>query len=320
MRAIVCEAGSVRLAPEYAAPSAGSGEARVRVRKALVTRADGEIATGRRRHVGVMGQALVGEVERAPDAPALIGKRVVASPDIICGMCDLCRGGLSRHCRDRASLGRDDRDGCFCELVRVPVRNLVEVPRGVDDDAAPMAPVVASALHAAQHIRPGQKAFITILGDGLEALVAAQVARQTSDAVRLLGWRPERFGLCEKWGVRHRHADHAGRRRDQTVVIDCEGSPRSLELAAGLLRPRGTIILTCAPGRGQAIDLRPIVDAELEMVGSRAGPVQDAVALLARGEIDTHSLIGRRVRFEDGAAAIAAVGSGELLSALIDIG
>lgn len=301
------------------APAAGSDEALVRVRRALVTRVDTDIANGARRHAGVMGQALVGEVVEAIGERQLVGRRVVASPDVICGMCDLCRGGLSRHCRDRVSLGRDDRDGCFCELVRVPARNLVEVARAVDDDAALLAGPVAAALHAAQHIELGGKTFVSIIGDGLEALASAQVMAPMNATVRVLGWRPQQFGLCEKWSIRHRHADEAGRRRDQTVVIDCEGSARSLKLAAGLLRPRGTLIMMAAPG-GEALDLRPIVEAELEVRGSRGGPLQDAVALLARGGIDAATLLGRRVRLEDAPAAIASVASGELLSAVIDIG
>jgi alcohol dehydrogenase len=319
MRAVVCEAGQVRFVADRPAAAAGSGEALVRVRKALVTRVDVEIASGVRRHAGVMGQAFVGEIEQALGEPQLVGRRVVASPDVICGMCDLCRGGLSRHCRDRVSLGRDDRDGCFCGLVRVPVRNLVEVARAVDDDAAPLAGVVAAALHAALHIELGGKTFVSVIGDGLEGLACAQVIAPLNATVRVLGWRPERLGLCEKWQIRHRHANEAGRRRDQTVVIDSEGSARSMALAAGLLRPRGTLIMMAAPG-GETLDLRPIVEAELEVRGSRAGSLQEAMALLGRGGIDAASLIGRRVRLEEAPGAIAAVASGNLLSALIDIG
>lgn len=309
----------MRFVADRAAPAAGSGEALVRVRRALVTRLEAQIAAGSRRHAGVMGQGFVGQIEEALGEPQLVGRRVVASPDIICGMCDLCRAGLSRHCRDRVSLGRDDRDGCFCELVRAPVRNLVEVPRAVDDDAALLAGPVAQALHAAQHIELGGKTFVTVIGDGLEGLAAAQVMSQMNTSVRVLGWKPARLALCEKWGIRHRHANETGLRRDQTVVIDTEGSARSLALAAGLLRPRGTLIMMAAP-RGEQVDLRPIVEAEFEVRGSRGGPMQEAIGLLARGEFDAASLIARRVRLEDAPAAIAQVASGDLLSAAIDIG
>ncbi|MFG0286321.1 MAG: alcohol dehydrogenase catalytic domain-containing protein [Phycisphaerales bacterium JB039] len=320
MRAIVCEAGRIRFDPEHAAPVPGPGEAIVRVSKALVTGFEAEIATGARRHAGVMGHAFVGTVQQAAGGSKFAGRRIVAAPDIICGLCDLCRAGLSRHCRDRVTLGRDDRDGCFCELVRLPERNLVEVPRALDDDAAVMAPVVAAAIHAAQYVRLEGKVFVTVIGDGIEALAVAQVTRPLNATVRLLGWRPAMFGLCEKWGVRHRHADDAGQRRDQTVVIDCEGTARSLQLAVRMLRPRGTLILTRAPAPGEGADLRPVIDAELEVLGSRTGPIADALALLERGAFDAHSLIGRRMRLEDGPAGISAVATGQQLSALLDIG
>ena len=319
MRAIVCEAGRVRFDPEHADPVAGPGEAIVRVTKALVTGSEAQIACGALRHAGIMGHAFVGTVQQAPDGSKLAGRRVVAAPDIICGMCDLCRGGLSRHCRDRVTLGRDDRDGCFCERVRVPVRNLVEVPRQMDDDSAVMAPVVAAAIHAAQYVRLEGKVFVTIIGDGIEALAAAQVMRPLNTTVRVLGWRPELFGLCEKWSVRHRHADDVGRRRDQTVVIDCEGTARSIQLAVSMLRPRATLILTRAPAPSQEVDLRSIVESELEVLGSRTGPIADAITLMERGGVDTHTLVGRRIRLEDAPGAIGAVAANELLSALIDV-
>src|SRR5690606_6250511 len=80
-------------------------------------------------------------------------------------------------------------------------------------------------------------------------LLTAQALARLNKSVRLLGSRPERVALCERWGVKHRLIEEAGRRQDQEVVIDCTGASGgasgggALRLAMQLVRPRGVILL-----------------------------------------------------------------------------
>lgn len=66
------------------------------------------------------------------------------------------------------------------------------------------------------------------------------------------------------------------------VVVDATGSPAGLSLAAGLCRPMGTLVLksTCAAGSEQ-FNAAPFVIDELRVVGSRCGPIDEALQLLA---------------------------------------
>lgn len=66
------------------------------------------------------------------------------------------------------------------------------------------------------------------------------------------------------------------------VVIDATGSPAGLKLAAGMCRPMGTLVLksTCAAGVEQ-FNAAPFVIDELRVVGSRCGPIDRALELLA---------------------------------------
>ena len=146
---------------------------------------------------------------------ARLGERVTVEPCIVCGKCDRCRAGLTFHCASRTVMGLCGRDGCFAERFAVPVVNLVEVPRHVPDDAAVFAEPLARALHAAHILRVEGKPFVTVLGDGIDALLSAQILARLNASVRLLGWQPEKFGLCERWSIKHRHADEVGRRQDQ---------------------------------------------------------------------------------------------------------
>ncbi|MEO1007891.1 MAG: alcohol dehydrogenase catalytic domain-containing protein [Planctomycetota bacterium] len=250
----------------------------------------------------ILGRDLVGVVSEVGDeAPTsirdrLLKARVACASRVAIGTCDMCRAGVPQHCRDGDTLGAGRLDGTLSGSVAIPWRNLALVPDGMDDAVALLAQPLARAIHAARMIRMQGKVYVTVLGDNLNALLAAQVIAQLNATVRILGWRPEVFGRAEKWGIQHRHADEVGRREDQTVVVDCMGSERSLDLALGLVRPRGTIILASASEASATADLSAVVRNELELLGARDGPVSDALAMLARGDIDTAGLIEARVR------------------------
>jgi threonine dehydrogenase-like Zn-dependent dehydrogenase len=207
-------------------------------------------------------------------------------------------------------LGQGGRAGCFADRVIVPAGSLHPVPEGLSDERAIFAAPLAVAAHAAALFRAEGKPYITVLGDGLLALLCAQVMARLNARVRLLGWRPERFGLCERWGIKHRHAGEVGRRHDQDVVIDASESGAGLALALGLVRPRGKLILMgegSRRGAGLACEgLAQVVADEIELLGCRCGSIAEALAMLARGDVQTEALVARRARLDDAAMILNA--------------
>lgn len=290
-------------------PVARAGEAIVRMTRAAV---DGLRAGD----AGVVaGREMVGVVMSVADAArgasaALVGKRVVVSPLVACGACDLCRGGLSTHCRERKELGAT-RDGTLAERVSVPLANLVEVPKELDDDRAAFAVPLGAALHAASLAKLEGKVFVTVIGDSLEAVLAAQVMAQRNASVRLLGRRAQRLSVCEKWGVKHRHIDEAGRRADQDLVLSFSGSDVDLDVALRLARPRATVVLAERVAWTHAREaLVPLRDGEMTLIGARGVRLAEAVALLAGGGIDVMALLSGKFAFAKVEGAIAAVQEG----------
>ena len=65
------------------------------------------------------------------------------------------------------------------------------------------------------------------------------------------------------------------------VVVDATGSPAGLKLAAGLCRPMGTLVLKSTCAAGEQFNAAPFVIDELRVVGSRCGPIDEALRLLA---------------------------------------
>lgn len=305
MKAVVGGAQGAKLV-DRVEPTSGEGECVVRVRAALVTPAD--VRASLRGATVAFGQAFVGTVDAVSgDAGApkggrdLLGKRVAVHPVVRCGKCDRCLGGLSSHCRVRSILGLEGRDGGLAERVAVPTANCSLLPDSLDDERAVFAVTVGEAIEATRQIRLDGKAFITVLGDDLVALVTAQVMTRLNALVRVVARQEATLAAAEKLGVKHRHADEIGRRGDQDVVVDCIGTAESLAFASALVRSRGTVVLkslaATAEGTGAA-DLSPIVLGELTVQGSFYGPLPQAIELLGKRSIEVVSLIERRVNLD----------------------
>lgn len=328
MRAVRYDGQNVRLDTDSPEPTPGAGEAVVRVLLAAIDPIDLAVVAGDLPFRGVIGRKFVGEVvsvsgERGGE---LVGKRVVASPVVVDPTSEMARRGLGAHDPDRRLAGARGRDGALAERVCLPVTNLVPVPEGVTNEAAVFALPVARALHAARMVRLEGKAFITVLGDSVDALVSAQVMTRLNASVRVLGRREAPRRLCERWGVRHRDTDEAGRRHDQDVVIDCECRPDSVALALAMARPRGTVILkpdvapvpgACVPAL-VGVNLSPALLHEIDIVSAHGGSVREGVALLASEPIDTDALLGRRHTLADAIGALRAAGDPDALTVLVE--
>lgn len=293
-------------------PTPGA-EVTLRVLRALVTRAD----TMPVAFAGVRGSCVVGVVDGAGSA-SVKGEPVrhIVMPQVVCGVCDLCTRGLSQHCQHRTTIGHHGRDGGFATALRVPQANLVPVPHAVGDDAALLAHAVASALHACRIVRIEGKTYVTVLGDGADALLTAQAMARRNASVRLIGTNPQRGTLCERWGVKHRLLSEIGRRMDQDIVIDATGDASGTATALELVRPRGTVVVRVEAPPVIAAQLRPgvtptdlarVAANELTLLGSRDGSLAEALAALERHEFDTAGLIQGRVGVAELAEALAMV-------------
>ncbi|MDQ3255790.1 MAG: alcohol dehydrogenase catalytic domain-containing protein, partial [Acidobacteriota bacterium] len=131
MRALRYENESLSVA-DVSVPDA-AGEALVRVTLSGICNTDLEIVRGYAGFRGTLGHEFVGVVERAPDAPALVGKRVVGEINAGCGVCELCAAEDARHCPQRTVLGIVNRDGAHAEFLQLPSINLLPVPDAVPD-------------------------------------------------------------------------------------------------------------------------------------------------------------------------------------------
>ncbi|MEK6702583.1 MAG: alcohol dehydrogenase catalytic domain-containing protein [Planctomycetota bacterium] len=304
------------------------GEALVRITRVALGSPDAVTTGEQSPFQGTLGQEGVGVVEHlwagatGEESRKWERKRVAISSVLSCGACEVCRGGMGWHCVMGTAMGRMGRDGVLAQFAAVPLRNLTEIPSGLDDDRAAFAGVVGSVVQMTHAVRVERRTFVTVLGDGVTGLIAGQLLAKSNASVRLLGRHESRFLLCERWGIKHRHERDAGRRGDQDVVVDCTGMPGGLEMACKLVRPRGVIVVKGPPSRGVRQSRMVCLDAaashEVTVIFSAASNPREGLGVLEARGVDVLALITRRGKLSDGAALLDWAGSREHLAVLVE--
>jgi alcohol dehydrogenase len=289
----------VRNCPE---PSPPKGEALIKVTLAGICSTDIEITRGYMGFSGVLGHEFVGEVVRG--SRRWQGKRVVGEINCVCERCDMCRSGMSTHCRHRTVLGIAGRNGCFAEMTSLPERNLHEVPDTVSDEEAVFVEPLAAAFQVIKQVRLEPRMRVAVLGSGRLGLLVAQVLAHTGCRLSVVGRNEHTLSFCEKKGIQTVPVDDLVPRKDHDLVVECTGSPAGLDLAMQIVRPRGEIILKSTYAARSEVNLTPLVVDEISVLGSRCGPFSDAISALARKQIDVQSMITRSLPLSKGVEAI----------------
>lgn len=313
MRALVLSESGPRWRTDAPEPQA---DASTIIRPTLCAIGAADLRTiARNRFRGTLGHEFVGVIESIKGQPAglRVGQRVTAWPSIPCAACDLCKGGLSTHCRDQRTLGQRGIDGCFADRIAIPTDRVIPIPDSLSDEHAIFAQPLGAAIHAARLVALEAQAFVTILGDSSLALLAAQVMARKNATVRLLTERERPLELCAKWGIRHRPTHQSGLRADQDVVVDCSGIADAA--CFGMIRPRGSVILAAPPHA--PIDLEKAWANEIQLLAARGCAMTEALRELSTGAVQTDGLIERTLPFDQATDALAlAARAGSLKIAL----
>lgn len=315
MRALRVGDGGTSLV-EVPAP-APDGEALVRVVLSGICNTDLELARGYMGFRGTIGHEFVGVVEDPGGGPISRGRRVVGEINAGCGTCARCAAGDPRHCATRTVLGIVGRDGAHADMLRLPARNLLEVPAGVPDEHAVFVEPLAAACGVLERcpIAPGER--VAIIGDGKLGLLVAMALADRRPL--LVGRHPSKLAIAGARGIETATTDDARRRgRGFDVVIEASGGPSGFALALDLLRPQGALVLKSTFHGDTPIDAARIVVDEIRVIGSRCGRFTPALELLARGAVDVGPLVSEVVSLdgaEDAMRRAAAPGVMKILLA-----
>lgn len=294
-------------------------EALIRVRMAGICNTDLEIIKGYMGFKGIPGHEFVGIVEKAGEHNrSFINKRVVGEINCVCGVCDYCIGGLSRHCPQRTTLGISGRDGAFAEYLTLPVANLHEVPDNISDEEAVFTEPLAAAFEILEqvNVRPTDK--IIVLGDGKLGLLCAFVLALTGAKIALAGNHDRKLAIAREAGIPVYPANDLPAGRKYDIVVEATGTPVGLKNALELVRPRGTIVLKSTVAASREVDLNRIVIDEITLLGSRCGPFEPALRALSDKTVNVRPLISGIFPADRALDAFAAAVQKGSLKVLID--
>lgn len=302
MRALFLADGRLQYRTDYPNPQPKENEVLVEVRLAGICATDLEMVKG---YVpdfsGVLGHEFVGEVVET-SAGDWHGRRVVATINIGCGRCAVCRHSGPEHCEQRQALGIHNRDGVFADYVVLPLSNLLAVPDEVPDEAAVFTEPLAAALRIREQVLLRPSAKTAVVGPGRLGMLIGKVLSLDGTEVTMLGRRPESLTLAKAWGLQTALVDELPDNQFD-FVVEATGNNAGFAHALRLVRPLGTLVLKSTFAGNIDLDLTKLVVSEITVVGSRCGPFSPALRLLADGIIDVQSLIDADYALHDGLAA-----------------
>ena len=265
----------------------------IKILVADICSTDREILKGYRPDFrGVMGHEFCGAVVESQD-PSLVGKTVVGELNEGCGKCLYCRTGREKHCLSRKVIGMS-KDGCFAEYMTLATHLIHLVPEGMPPGKAVFTEPLAAALEITEQVHIYSSVNTAIIGDGRLAFMTAQVLALTGTDLTVVGRHPEKMKLFEPFA--RTVPESCFRREDGTIrdltadecfetVVDASGSRSGFELALKLVRKMGTIVLKSTYAGSTSLDLSQVPVSEISIVGSRCGPFEPALKLLAENKV-----------------------------------
>ena len=300
-------------------PRLRPGWALIQMRLAGICNTDIEILRGYHNFRGTPGHEFIGEVKdvrgSALERARWIGRRVVGEINIGCAalgfrpLCRFCRSGLKTHCARRKVLGIVAHDGTFAECLALPLENLHAVPDSMPDEIAVFTEPLAAACEILEQLPVRRFREVAVLGDGKLAHLVAQALCCAGLRVIMFGKHEKKLALARRRGiatqrVRGDASDSARIKRSFPLVIEATGSPTGLALAQHMTEPRGTLVLKSTFHGAVRAETWPIVVKEINVVGSRCGPFNRALALLRASKVDPCPLISRAFSLAEAPRAV----------------
>ncbi len=208
----------------------------------------------------ILGHEVGGVVEDGLEK----GRAVAVNPLIECGQCDQCAGGRENLCRNRTHVGFHIPGG-FAERLRVPERQLVPLPKGVEAWKGALAEPLAVAVHAAQRAGDVRGRRVLVVGGGGIGAFVAWVLRRSGGKVAVVEANEKRRLWLEELGV----ADVAGEAEGEfEVVVDSAGTGGSVDMCLSRCAPGGRVVVVGLGASEARLRLDHLVLGEVALEGS----------------------------------------------------
>jgi len=310
MKAMLLKAANAPLVLETVPdPVPGPGEA---VAKVLACGAGLTIHHARAGRVPVqypriLGHEITGEIVAlgAGVDDLRVGDAVTAYFYLTCGRCRWCRTNRETLCEHFGGYVGREIDGGYAEYIKLPARNFLKLPPGLDwrkhaSELGVICDAIATPVKVVRKARivPGDTVAVFGAGGGLGIhmlMIARWAHARRVIAVDVMA---SKFEACTKSGadatvdasdgkVAERLLDLTGG-RGIDVAIDFVCSTGTLEAAFAALGRGGRLVTLGGHGAPFRVEPGAMLRKELEILGSRYATRQevlDALDLVARGDV-----------------------------------
>ena len=254
----------------------------------------------------IIGHEITGEIVDvgAGVGGLAVGDAVTAYYYLFCGHCRMCLGNLEPLCeRSGGNVGKEC-DGGYAEYIKLPARNFLRLPDGLDYRAHPAEiGVICDALATPYKVnrrtgtRPGETVAVFGAGGGLgiHQIMLSKWAGARVIAVDIAAGKLEacrRAGAVEVVDAARHDVVEALREltggRGVDVSVDYVSSSATLEQAVQSLAVKGRMVTLGGAGKVFRVDAMQMLLKELDLLGSRyvtRSEVLDTLALVARGDL-----------------------------------
>lgn len=255
MKSIVCEKPYKLKFADLPLPKKKKGEALIRLKRIGICGTDMHAYKGNQPYFTyprILGHELSGfilDIEKNK-VGLEVGDQVAVIPYVHCGACIACRNGKTNCCTALSVIGVH-QDGGMCEVLSVPIQNLVKAEGITLDQAAIIEPLAIGA-HAVKRSAIIEGENVLVIGAGPIGLGVMAFAKQQGARVLAMDINEERLEFCEKW-AKVDATIRAGKEsipllKEQTsgnfptIVFDATGNVHSMEGAFQYVAHGGKLI------------------------------------------------------------------------------
>ena len=233
-----------------------------------------------------------------------VGDPVTAYYYLDCGHCRWCLGTREPLCENLAGNVGREVDGGYAEYIKLPARNFIRLPEGLDYKQYPaeigvVADAIATPYKVVRRARieAGETVAVFGAGGGL-GIHMIMVARWARARVIAIDVAPTKFDACREAGaddvIDASRENVAEALLDLTqgqgvdVAVDFVSASSTLEAGAQALGRGGRLVTLGGAGEPFRVSSQAMLQKEQDLLGSRYVTRSDVLAsleLVARGEV-----------------------------------
>lgn len=253
MKACVLEAINKLEYKEVPTPSPAAGEVLVKIKACGICSSDFAriFKTGTYHFPTIPGHEFAGEIVQVGEGvnTALAGRRAVVFPLLPCMKCEQCKLGNYALCNNYNYFG-SRCDGGFAEYLAVPLWNIRLFDDALPYDIAALTEPAAVAWHAIAkaNLKEGEQVYVS--GSGTIGILCGIWARKLGANVCFMVRNEQKSNLLQhKWGFKTIQTDIKASYQAQKpdVVLECVGTPQSVQAAVETVKTAGRVILVGNP-------------------------------------------------------------------------